>query len=141
MMPRTKNEREPFIRLLRDPAVGKMAHNMMFEDDWSNVRLKTEVVNWVHDSMLCAFILDNRTKTTGLKFQSLVHFGLYDYDSHIDPYKKSTEKGGNAYNTLEEFIEKYGERELLIYCGMDTLLQRRLSLLQMRKFNESRSKN
>jgi len=132
MMPAKKRERQPFIDILANPGVEKMAHNMKFEEAWSVTRLRQPVENWAWDSMVAAHILDNRPGITGLKFQTYVNFGVVDYDSEINPYLKAISKGGNEMNRIFELVERFGGKEqLLRYCGMDTIYQYRLALKQM----------
>lgn len=133
LMPRTKRNRKPFLDLLSDPRIGKMAHNMKFEDTWSNVRLKTEVNNWNWDSMLASHVLDNRTGITGLKFQTYVNFGVIDYDSEISSFLHSNEKGGNEMNTVMKLIEiEEGRNKLLHYCALDSIFEYRLAMKQIK---------
>jgi len=128
--PVTRGIKGIFRRLFLDnPTIGKMAHNMKFEDTWSRFFFNTHVQGWKWDSMLAAHILDNRDGVTGLKFQSYVHFGLVDYDSGIAPFLKSNSKSANAMNRVKE--APLGD--LLTYCAMDSLLEHRLALLQMEK--------
>jgi len=132
MMPNTKKERQPFIDMLANSQISKMAHNMKFEITWSRVRLRTEVNNMLWDSMLAAHILDNRTGITGLKFQTYVNFGIGDYDSDVSPYLQSNDsKNGNALNRIEELIQIPESKEkLLRYCALDSIYQYRLAVLQ-----------
>jgi DNA polymerase len=127
MPPEGKN-RALFKRLLKDERVGKRAHNMKFEEMWSRIRIGTPVYGWEWDSMQAAHILDNRPKVTGLKFQAYVHFGVVDYNSHVDNYLKGdNQQGANSFNRVHDFIKKYGEDELLLYCGLDSLLEYKLA--------------
>jgi uracil-DNA glycosylase family 4 len=134
MMPQTQKEREPFINLLKNPMVGKIAQNMKYEHTWSLVRLKTEVANWEWDTMIASHILDNRPDVTGLKFQTYVQFGVIDYDSEISPYLKSGSNDGNALNRIEELVKLPGGKEKLMeYCAMDSICEFRLAQLQIEK--------
>jgi hypothetical protein len=136
LMPRTKRNRKPFLDLLSDPRIGKMAHNMKFEDTWSNVRLKTEVNNWNWDSMLASHVLDNRTGVTGLKFQTYVLLGIPNYDEEISPWLHSEDKGGNSYNRIQELIKtEDGKNKLLKYCALDAINTFRISQIQQRQMN------
>jgi predicted transcriptional regulator len=61
-----------------------------------------------------------------------VHFGIADYDSAVSPYLKGTDpKNANSMNRIYDFIDKYSEKDLLTYCGMDALLEYKLALIQM----------
>jgi uracil-DNA glycosylase family 4 len=133
MMPENNIENLPFRKLLKNSEIGKMAHNIKFEDTWTKVKLKTTISNWNWDSMLAAHIFDNRTEITGLKFQSYVNFGIDDYSSEITPYLKSTDGTSNGMNKVLELIKtKEGKNKLLTYCAMDSILEYRLAIKQMK---------
>lgn len=135
LMPQKKSERRPFIDFLQSD-IPKIAQNLKFEDNWSNVRLKTEVNNWVCDTMLNSHVIDHRQGTTGLKFQAYVTFGVYGYDDEVSPYIEKDM--GNGFNALPQFIEKTedGEKSLLRYCALDSYFERKLALLQYEQLNE-----
>jgi len=131
MMPNTKKEREPLVKLLKNEHIYKMGHNIKFEEAWSVVKLKTPVENWFWDSMLAAHVLDNRPGISGLKFQTYVHFGVVDYSSEVTPYLKSGSKDGNALNKLLEYVETTeGRNKVLEYCGYDSIYGYRLAVQQ-----------
>lgn len=132
LLPGSKNARQPFVDLLGMPLVRKMAHNMKYEDTWSVVRLRQRVYGWYWDSMLAAHILDNRPGITSLKFQTYVHFGIVDYEAEIAPYLRGEDdKNGNAINNIDEVLKSPSlTRKLLEYCGMDSINEYRLALLQ-----------
>ncbi|MFP4025831.1 MAG: uracil-DNA glycosylase family protein [Thiohalospira sp.] len=133
MIPKTRKERQPFIDLIASKTIGKMAHNMKFEEAWSVHRLKQSVGFWEWDSMLAAHVIDNRPKISSLKFQTYVNFGVIDYDSEVSPYLKSVDgKNGNSMNKVEELIKtEKGTNQLLTYCGLDTIYQYKLAMIQM----------
>ena len=132
MMPQTRQERLPFVNLLVRSEVGKAAHNMSFEESWSEIRLGVSVENWIWDSMLAAHILDNRTGVTGLKFQTYVNFGVVDYSSEIQPYLEASDDCANSINTIQKLIAtQSGRNQLLRYNGLDAIYERRLAGLQM----------
>ena len=136
LMPETKRARQPFIDLISSRIVGKMAHNMKFEDSWSKVRLRTQVENWEWDSMLAAHVLDNRTGVTGLKFQTYVNFGEIDYSSEIEPYLRSDSVDGNGFNKIRVLLEtESGTEKLLRYCALDSHYQYLLAMKQMEIMN------
>ena len=132
MMPGVRNERLPFINLLTNSRIGKIAQNMKFEHTWSKVRLKTEVKMWMWDTMLASHVFDNRAGITNLKFQAYVNFGIVDYASEIAPYLKATDnKDGNALNRINELLAIPGGKEkLLKYCGLDSIYEYRLAKQQ-----------
>jgi uracil-DNA glycosylase len=132
MMPDTREARQPFINLLANPNVGKMAHNMKYEETWSAVRLRQPVQNWTWDSMLAAHILDNRPGVTSLKFQAYVQFGIVDYSSDIAPFLKAVDDSdANAINKIQMLIAKPGGKEKLMkYCALDAIYEYRLAMKQ-----------
>lgn len=138
MMPTRRSERTEFTRLLTDPRIGKMAHNLKFEDTWSAVRLRTTVCGWSWDSMLAAHLLDNRQGVTSLKFQTYVNLGVVDYESEVSPYLGSVGKGGNAFNRIDELLSRPGGRDTLLrYCALDAVYEHRLALLQQKQIDYS----
>jgi len=132
MIPPTRKEVQPFIDLLANQNIGKIAQNMKFEDTWSAVRLRQPVENWVWDTMLAAHILDNRVGVSGLKFQTYVQLGVIDYASEVTPYLKAVDnKNANALNKIMELVELPGGKEKLMkYCGYDAINEYRISVLQ-----------
>ena len=112
-------------RILMEKRIAKSAHNMRFEDSWTNVILGHPVAGWKWCSMLAAHVLDNRPDICGLKFQAYINFGIVDYSSKLEPYLKTAE--GVKFNRVREAPLK----DLMQYCGMDALLQYRLAVKQM----------
>jgi uracil-DNA glycosylase family 4 len=133
MMPETRKELQPFLNFLSNEKIGKIAANMKYEHVWSKVKLKTEVKGWIHDTMQATHILDNRTGITGLKFQTYVNFGIVDYDSDVAPYlRPKVQNSANDINQIEELLKLPGGKEkLLKYCGMDSIVEFRLAMIQM----------
>jgi DNA polymerase len=132
MMPESKRERQPFMDLLTNPKIGKIAQNMKFEDTWSVVRLRQTIQNWVWDTMLATHILDNRPGVTSLKFQAYAQFGIVDYDSEVAPYLLAIDNtNANSINRIMDLVNSsQGKERLLKYCGLDAIYEYRLSKLQ-----------
>ncbi len=126
-------ELKDFFRgLLENHRIGKSAHNVSFEDSWSNECLDAVIEGWEWDSQMAAHILDNRGGISSLKFQAYVNFGVIDYDSEIEHYLKGDDKDSNSFNRIGDApIDK-----LLTYCGMDSLFGYRLTLLQQTQIRE-----
>ena len=101
--------------ILQSNLIGKVAHNLQFENRWFEFLL-CEVNNWVFDTQLSTHILDNRSGITGLKFQTYVNFGLVGYDDNIKQYLQAKIKGGNEFNTIQDAPVK----DLLKYNCYDT---------------------
>ncbi len=108
-------------------SVKKIAANLKFEHRWIKALLDIEVRNWYWDTMQAAHLLDNRRGVSGLKFQAFAELGQPSYDEHIVPYFKS--ENSNSPNRINEL----DLRDLLLYCGMDSLLEFKLAEKQMKK--------
>ena len=135
MMPRTKAGRRPFLELLEDPTVGKIAHNIKYEHNWTKERLGVEVQNWQWDSMQAAHLLDNRASITGLKFQTYMNFGTLIKDEAGEYlYNKSeTDVGMNrVYELLEQ---EEGETKILKHVALDAYYEYLLAKKQMKELN------
>ena len=102
--------------LLRSP-VAKIGWNIKFEERWARAVLRTRVRNWVWDGQLAAHVLDNRQAITGLKFQAFVNLGQPPYETAIRGHLKGDAETGVNRAALA------GVRDLLKYCGMDSLLE------------------
>lgn len=129
--------RQAWRDILVNEDIGKISHNLSFEYEWSRFHFDIDEINWAWDSMLAAHVIDNRTGICGLKFQSFINFGVVGYENLIDPYLKSvTPRDPTAPNRILEFIERHGEDECLIYCGIDSLLAYRLTMKQMKEIED-----
>jgi hypothetical protein len=104
----------------------KVAANMKFEDRWSRAVLRCRPRNWCWDTMLAQHVLDNRSHICGLKFMSFVHLGQSPYDGQIRPYLEQT--GPDGTNRVYEAPL----RELLVYNGMDALLEHEIATMQIK---------
>ncbi len=125
--------------LLRDlfshPDISFVAHNMKFDGAWVHEKLGVPVAKWGWDSYLAAHILDNRDGITGLKFQTAVQFGIFNYDGDCAKFLKATDEedeahGANGINRIDEAPLE----ALLKYVAMDAVYTMRLSMIQKRQF-------
>lgn len=112
--------------LLRSP-LPKVASNLKFEERWTRRFFKHGVCNWYWDTMLAAHVIDNRRGITSIKFQSFVTLGTASYDDHIKPLLQSTKD--NHINRIHEIELK----ELLLYNGLDSLLEYKVAVEQMKR--------
>lgn len=97
----------------------KIAHNIKFETQWSKIILDADVNNWLHDTMLMAHYLDNRSGICGLKFQAFVRYGELGYDDCMKPYFETEDKKNpNLINNIDSCPLKVGGH----YCGVDSAL-------------------
>lgn len=113
-------------RLVRSD-LGKIGANNKFEDRWSRAILGTPVKNWIWDTMLSAHHLDNRHGISSVDFQSFVRLGQVSWDEHIKPYLKSSGEDG-----LNQ-IDKIDIKDLLVYNGMDALMEYKIAQLQRKE--------
>jgi hypothetical protein len=126
-----------FKKMLRSSHVGKGAHNLQFEQLWSEVMVGVTPHPWKWDSMIAAHMIDNRGKIASLKFQTYANFGVIDYDSHLKKYleapaQEQNRHGCNAFNRMEELVSTpKGKAALLKYNGLDTIYEMKLALKQM----------
>jgi uracil-DNA glycosylase family 4 len=118
--------------LLEDPRIGKIAANMKYEDNWLTILHDIRVNPWKFDTMQAAHILDNRPGITGLKFQAFIRYGVLGYEDEISPYLKAPDS--NSVNRIMELVnDPEGFRKLRIYNGIDSLMEYRLALDQMKE--------
>ena len=122
-LPKSAEGKNELKRILQNPRIGKIAHNIRFEASWTKNILGYDVTPWAWDSMLAAHILDSRDKVSGLKFQTYINFGVAGYDDEVQPYLKAIDsKDGNSLNRVLEYIKS--ERnylKLMQYCALDSL--------------------
>lgn len=137
IMPKKGTKGFAIVRNFLQSKRGKIASNMKFEDNWTNVSSGYEVKNWIWDTMLCAHVIDNRRWISGLKFQVYITFGIIDYDSEISSYLESIDKkNANSVNKIDELMKtSEGKRKLMTYCGLDSIFERWLAQRQMKKLN------
>ena len=106
--------------LIEDVGIGKVAHNMGFENVWSRVRGGGASPNFVWDTMLAAHVLNNKSAVS-LKFLTYVNFGIAGFDHEIDRYikAKSLPKEGSAndFNSMRQAPQEL----LLTYNAKDAL--------------------
>lgn len=105
----------------------KWGWNIKMEDRWTWRKLGIRVKNFQYCGMTGTHVLDNRSGITSLKFQSFVRVGQDVYNTHIESMLEAD--GGN----LENQIKRISLKDLLIYCGMDALLEHYICGLQRKE--------
>jgi DNA polymerase len=125
----SKDFEQAFVRYLSSFEIKKIAANMKFERDWSQVKFGAMVNGLFLDTMLASHVLDNRPKINGLEFIAYAYFGVEPYDSEVRKYLKTDNDRGNELNRIFEA----DLRSLLIYNGMDSMLEFRAALVQMER--------
>jgi uracil-DNA glycosylase family 4 len=121
--PWTKETAETTSILLKSE-LPKIGASIRFEERWTRRILGHSVNNWKWDTVLSAHHLDNRPGITSLKFQSFVRLGIETWDNHIKPYLSSVDETG--VNRIREL----DMRELMLYCGLDSLCTYKVAELQ-----------
>lgn len=133
-IPTKSEELQPFLDILENPKIYKMAHNMKYEHTWAKVIWGIEIQGWIWDSMLSAHILDNRRGVVGLKFQAFTLLGSTDYSSDINQYIRTKDRDSNGFNNILTLIETdEGKKKLLKYCALDTIYQYRIAQIQQER--------
>lgn len=120
--------------------VPKIASNMKFEERWSQHVFARGVRNWCHDTMLTAHALhpcDNRPGITSIKFQAFVRLGEPSWDRVVKPYLRSKDAGNNSPNR----IEQVDLRSLLVYNGMDSLMEWLVAMEQRKELGFKEDKD
>lgn len=107
--------------------IPKMGWNVKFETRWCQAKLGVVPKNWVWDGMIASHLLDNRAGITSLKFQAFVRLGQASYDDYVKSYFKSD--GSNLPNRIREL----DLHQLLLYCGLDSLLEYKVGMLLAQK--------
>jgi len=118
---------DAMIDLFKSP-IKKIAANIKFEDRWTRRILKTKIRNWHWDTVLAAHILNHKPGVSGTKFQAFVQLGQQRYDKHLDNYLKGP--SSNEPNRIKELDLD----DRLIYCGMDSLVEHKIAMIQMKEF-------
>lgn len=110
---------EKLCALLVNNKIGKVAHNLKFEDKWARVILGIDVANWVACTMNDQHVIDCRPRLTKLEVQCLIRWGVEDYGKELTTFKKSDVQG---FNTMY----KVPLPKLLQYNGRDVYFTRKL---------------
>ena len=118
--------------ILLKSSMPKIASNIKFEDRWTRAKMGHPVKNWWWDTMIAAHVLDNSPKVTGLKFQAFVLLGAESYDDIVAPFLKSVKN--SRFNRIHEVDLK----DLLLYNGLDSLLEYKVAMKQMKLFENRR---
>ena len=94
--------------------------------------LKTRVRGWLWDTMQAAHSLDNRQGVTSIKFQSFVQLGQPSYNDKIHDFMTSDDKKEDDSHAVNRIVQDIPMHELLVYCGLDSLLEYKVAVKQAR---------
>lgn len=104
----------------------KIGWNIKFEDRWTRKEFGHRVRNWIWDGMVATHAIDSRRGICSAKFQAFVNLGMDSYNDHIESFLKA-KKGMKTNEVLEE-VEL---SDLLVYCGIDSLVEYQIAMKQM----------
>lgn len=121
------------VRWYLDQSGPKIASNAKFEERWTLAEFGRGVANWGHDTMQAAHVQDSRKGITSLKFQAFTRLGIPVYDDHIKPYLQS-----NAANQANQILSQIELGDLLLYNGLDALLEFMVAHQQRKELNLGR---
>lgn len=119
-------------RLLKS-RLPKVGANIKFEDRWTRHHLGHRVRNWRWDTVLAAHTADNRKGVTSVKFQSYVRYGVPVWNAHIEPFLKSGKD-----QRVNQILREIELEDLLLYNGLDALIEWHIAIDQMRELNYTR---
>lgn len=126
--PWTKRVAKAMREFYLSRSVFKIAQNLKFEHRWTLMLLGIDIRSWGWDTMVNMHILDNRPGITGLEFSSFVNLGFNPHSGQIDPFLGKD--GGSGVNKWRDINWK----SLLLYCGLDSLLEYEIARIQMKTF-------
>ena len=119
------------FEFLRSKRCKKIGYNLKFEERWTRRMFGVGVRNWIWCGMTAAHILDNRPGISGLKFQAFVQLGQDVWDANIQQFLHAS--GGYGENK----IKQVGLSDLLLYCGMDSLMEFIIAKKQMKEVEDA----
>lgn len=120
-----KETRDATKKILENPKIKKTGANIPFETKWSMTCEGINVKGWVWDVVNNMHIQDCRQGISGVKFQAFSTLGQASWNDDVEPYIGAP--SGNERNRLHK-VEPYA---LLLYCGVDSLLEFIRTLQQM----------
>jgi len=119
-----------WTRILKEEKIRKVAHNVKFEDGWSRNGFGVIPHGWEWCTMNSQHKLDESPKTTGLKFQSFVRWGVIYVDEEIKKHigSEDEEKPVNKLDLIQP-------NKLCGYNAKDALLTFWLYKEQIKEFS------
>lgn len=117
-----------WVSILEDGRIGKVAHNLKFEDMWSRKRLGADIENWLYCTMTGEHVCDNTQGITSLKHIAWTRYGVEGYDNVFKKYltsvqtKEEREGGHKAGNHHHNKLVEMPLDDLLLYGGIDSVV-------------------
>lgn len=127
--PWTRRTREALGALLFCP-IPKTAANYKFEERWTRAKFGQGVTNWKWCTLLGAHGLDPRPDICSLKYQAFIRLGQESYDTHLHRLLEApTANSSNRWRDIEI-------SQLLLYNGLDSILEYHVAESQMQEWKE-----
>lgn len=120
--PFTRRTSRELVKILADKRFKKIGANIKFEHRWTRKHLGINVRNWDIDVVLTSHTLDNRSGINSVEFQAYVRLGQPEWASVVHPYLTGGDSGQS-----ENRIKEVNMEDLLLYCGMDSLVEWKLA--------------
>jgi uracil-DNA glycosylase family 4 len=123
-------------QVITNKRIGKIAHNIGFENSWTKHCVGSYVNRWTWDTCLGQHIQNNR-QPTNLKFTTYIKFGIMGYDEEVDKFI-TTNKPGQEDNNTNNFncINEAPMDKLLYYCGLDSIFSYELYKIQRSELSD-----
>jgi len=115
-------------KILADPGVKKIGHNIKFEHQWAQHCLGVETKGWIWDTMQATHILDNRSGICALKLQAYLTLGVPDWSDGVSDDFREDKKGFNHWKYASP------DPKLLRYNALDAFYTMAIAKKQMRLF-------
>lgn len=115
---------------LRHP-IKKIAQNMAFEEKWSKRILNTWVRSMYFDTLLGSHFFNTEKGTKSIKFQAFVLLGVSPYNKHIENFLKPENEKAGSYE--KNRIQEIDTHDLLLYNGMDSLLEYLVAMIHLKR--------
>lgn len=125
------------VRYWQTEHIMKIAHNTAFERMWTAVKLHVLPVNLKVDTMILMHVLDNRETTfLSIKFLAPMLLGCGSWDGFISRYIDATREDKIGYGSYAlNAMEQAPVRQLLLYNGIDSLVEYRVFIELMELLN------
>ncbi len=119
-------------RILQNPKIKKIAHNLKMENSWTRTILGYSVKGWYWDTMIGSHVIDNRGNCNSLKDQTFFRQGIQGYEHSMKPFITSKDKSNNSFNKMKEAPLM----DVLRYCALDSIFTFRLYQAQKQEMKD-----
>jgi len=126
--PMTHSFARQWKKILADPRIKKVGHNIKFEQQWAQHCFGVETRGWVWDTMQAAHIIDNRRGICGLKHQAYLTLGVPDWSEGVTDDFREDKKGFNHWKYASP------DPKLLRYNALDAFYTMLIAKKQMELF-------